>query len=331
MNIRGAFAIAAICLSAILFWSCSQKNGRGALAAQTPVVSPTPKPKPLVAYLREGNLWAIQSDGMNQRILAAAPENDAIQDFAWALDGSRIYFSIGLQFFEVVIQTGNVANAGELTAPPGVTIDRLEMGRDGKTIIVFAQDPNATPRLMSLTIGHREARELTIDEYNSLIQTRSPVVRNVGDLSVSPDAKRVLFKRVVGTGEELFVADVETGAWIQITNLYELAGFEESVLTEGGRRVIEASWSPDGRYVIFNPMQSCSESGLCYGQLFLVETWGGAQLQLSNDMMINLPSEWTNDGSLLVYDDKNRIVATDTNAYPKAISEGNRPKWQPGL
>jgi Tol biopolymer transport system component len=103
------------------------------------------------------------------------------------------------------------------------------------------------------------------------------------------------------------------------------------VLTEGGRRVIEASWSPDGRYIIFNPMQSCSESGLCYGQLFLVETWGGAQLQLSTDMMINVPGEWTSDGSLLVYDDKNRIVATDTNAYPKALSDGNRPKWQPGI
>jgi hypothetical protein len=202
MEIRGASAIAIFCLSAALLCSCSQKNERAAMAAQTPVVSPSPKPKPLVAFLREGNLCAIQSDGMNLRTLAAAPENEAIQDFIWALDGSRIYFSIGLQFFEVVIQTGNVANAGELTAPPGVAVDRLEMGRDGKTIIVHALDANASPRLMALTVGHRESRDLTIDEYNALIQTRSPVVRNVGDLSVSPDTRRVLFKRVDGTGEE---------------------------------------------------------------------------------------------------------------------------------
>jgi Tol biopolymer transport system component len=267
---------------------------------------------------------------MNQRILAVAREGEAIQDFVWAPDGSRIYFSIGLEFFEVVIQTGNIANAGELTAPPGITVDRLEMGRDGKTIIVQALDANTAPRLMALTIGNRESRELSIDEYNSLIIPRPPVVRSVGELSVSPDARRVLFKSIVGTGEELFVANLETGARIQITNLYGLDGFEESVLTEGGRRVIEAAWSPDGRYVIFNPMQSCSETGLCYGRLYLVESWGGAQLQLSIDMMVNLPGEWTSDGNLLVYDDGSRIVATDTNGYPKALSEGNNPKWQPG-
>jgi hypothetical protein len=47
-------------------------------------------------------------------------------------------------------------------------------------------------------------------------------------------------------------------------------------------------------------------------------------------MMVNLPGEWTPDGSLLVYDDGSRIVATDTKGYPKALSEGNNPKWQPG-
>jgi Tol biopolymer transport system component len=328
MKIRSALAITAVCLGAALFWSCSSKPDR-AFAAPTPVV-PAQKAKPLVAYLNDGNLWTIQSDGMNQRILAAAPEGNAIQDFVWALDGSRIYFSIGLQFFEVVIQTGNVANAGELIAPPGISIDHLEAARDGKTMIVHALDADALPRLLALTIGHRECRELSVDEYNGLIQIRPPVVRAVGELSVSPDARRVLFKSVVGTGEELFVADVETGARVQITNLYELGGFEESVETEGGRRVIEASWSPDGRYVVFNPMQSCSETGLCYGRLYLVEGWGGAQLQLSIDMMVNVPGEWTADADLLVYDDGSRIVATDTNGYPKALSEGNHPKWQPG-
>jgi hypothetical protein len=134
---------------------------------------------------------------------------------------------------------------------------------------------------------------------------------------------------VVGEGEELFVADTETGARIKVTNQYELSGFEESVETEGGRRVIEATWSPDGRFIIFNPMQSCSETGLCYGRLFLVDSWGGAQLQLSIDMMINLPNEWASDGMLLVYDDGARIVVADTNGNPRALAGGHHPKWQP--
>src|SRR5262249_41668397 len=152
--------------------------------------------------------------------------------------------------------------------------------------------------LYAMTIGQHEARELAIDQYSALLPQRAPVVRNIGEMSVSPNAQWALFKGVVGTGEELFIANVETGARMQITNLYVLGGFEESVATEGGRRVIEATWSPDGRHVIFNPMQYCSDIGLCAGRLFLVEGFGGAQLQLSVETMVNLPAEWTSDGSL---------------------------------
>jgi Tol biopolymer transport system component len=230
---------------------------------------------------------------------------------------------------EIVVDTSNIASAGEFTAPPGVTIDRIEMGHDGKTILINALDANAASRLFALTIGQREARELAIDQYNAQLPPRPPVIRSVGEMSVSPDAKWVLFKGIVGTGEELFVANVETGARLQISNLYQLGGFEESVETEGGRRVIEAAWSSDGRYVIFNPMQSCSETGLCYGRLFLVSAFGGAQLQLSVEMMVNLPTEWTKEGNLLVYDDGSRVIAADTQGFPKALSEGNHPKLQP--
>lgn len=320
-------SVLALCLGAFCLPACSSKPAAPKEIAATP--SPTPKPKPFVAYLKNGDLWVIRSDGSDERVLAVAAEGETIQDFVWALDGSRIYFSVGLQLYEIVLATSNIASAGEFAAPPGVTIDRIEMGRDGKTILINALDANAATRLFALTIGQREARELAIDQYNALLPLRPPVIRSVGEMSVSPDARWILSKAVVGLGEELFIANTETGARFQITSLYQLGGFEESVETEGGRRVMEAAWSSDGRYIIFNPMQSCSETGLCYGRLFLVEAGGGAQLQLSVDMMVNLPSEWSGDGKLLVYDDSSRIVAADTQGVPKALSEGNHPKLQP--
>jgi len=271
----------------------------------------------------------IRSDGTDHRVVAAAPEGDTIQDFVWSTDGSRLYFSIGLRIFEVILPNGNVASAGQLIARPGVVIDRLEMGRDGKTIVVQALDADSQARLFALVIGGSDSRDLSVDEYGSVVKQRQTVIRGLGEMSVSPDGRRVLFKDVLGDGEELFVADTETGARIKVTNLNELSGFEESVETEGGRRVIEATWSPDGRYIIFNPMQSCSETGLCYGRLFLVDSWGGAQLQLSIEMMINLPGEWASDSKLLVYDDGSRIVVADTNGNPRALAEGHHPKWQP--
>ena len=170
---------------------------------------------------------------------------------------------------------------------------------------------------------------MAVDEYISMIELRPPIVRALGAMSVSPDGRMVLFKEVVGAGEELFVADAETGSRVKVTNLYDLSGFEESVEAEGGRRVIGATWSPGGRYIIFNPMQSCSDSGLCYGRLVMVDAGGGAQRQLSSEMMVDLPAEWANDDSLLLYDDGNRIVIADPGGDLRTLAEGHHPKWQP--
>src|SRR5262245_9124588 len=268
-----------VCLLALAVLACSScpHSTRSAAPYAPPQAAPTPKPKPYIAYLREGDLWVIQSDGSNQRLVAAAPEGEAIENFVWDADGERLYFSTGGRLIEVILQNGALASAGELSAAQGAAIDNLEMGRDGKTIIVRTLDGAASARLFAVTIGERDSRELTVDEYNSMIEPRPPIVRAIGEMSVSPDGRLVLFKDVVGAGEELFVADSETGTRVKVTNLYELGGFEESVEAEGGRRVIGAAWSPDSRYIIFNPMQSCSESGLCYGRLVLVDASGGAQ------------------------------------------------------
>jgi Tol biopolymer transport system component len=330
-RILAVFVVCLVCLSLIATVACASRRSSAISAppAVSPTVTPAPQPNPFIAYIHEGNLWIIQIDGRNQKVIAAAPEGATIQDFVWSVDGSRIYFCIGLQLFEVVIESGNVASAGELTNVPGISVDRLEMGRDGRNIIVMALDANATPKLFALKIGERSSRELTIDEYTTIAPQRPAVIRTVGEMSVGPDGLRILYKGLAGMGEELFVADVETGARIQITNLYDLPGFEGSVETEGGRRVIEATWSPDGRYVLFNPMQSCSDIGLCYGRIFLVDSWGGAQLQLSMDMTVNIPQGWANDGRMLVYDDGSKVVVADTSGNPRVLADGHHPKWQP--
>lgn len=274
-------------------------------------------------------MWLIRSDGTDQRLATAAPEGEAIQDFVWDAKGDRLYCSVGMQLVEVILQTGNLACAGELIAPPSGSIDSLEMGRDGKTLIVRTLDANASTRLFAVTIGERNSRELTVDDYSSMIELRPPIISAVGAMSVSPDGQRVLFKDVVGTGDELFVADAETGARVKVTNLYGMGGFEESVEIEGARRVIAATWSPDGRHIIFNPMQSCSEAGLCYGRLFLIDAWGGSQRQLSSEMMVDLPGEWSNDNKLLVYDDGSKIMVAGADGNARTLAEGYHPKWQP--
>lgn len=329
---RSLISALAVFVAAAGLLACQSKPAANQ-SSPSPTPTPTPKPKPFIAYLKDGDLWLIRSDGSDERMLGIAPQGQTIQDFVWAADGTRAFYIVGLEFYEVSLANNAVAKAGQLTAPPGVTIDRLELGDDGQTFAIIASDANTQQKLYAVTIGKNEARELAIDQFNALIPRRPPVIRAVGELSVSPDGNWTLFKDTVGdtagAGEELFVANTETGARFQISNLSELGGFEESVETEGGRRVMEAAWSANGRYVIFNPMQYCSEIGFCSGRLFLVEMSGGPQLQLSIEMMVNVPNEWSGDGRLLVYDDGSRIVIADTQGFPKALTEGHRPKWQP--
>jgi Tol biopolymer transport system component len=295
-----------------------------------PSASATPAaPKPYVAYLHEGNLWAIRADGSGLRQIAIAPANEVIQDFLWSPDGKRCYFAVGLRFFDVSLATGNLASGGELTAAAGTTIERLELGNDGRSLIAHATDANNVAQVYAVTIGEREARPLSVDEYTMLAPASSRIVRRVGELSVSPDAQYVLFKEVVGAGEEVFVAEVETGRKWQVTNLNVLDGFEPSAEALGGRLLLEVTWSRDGRYILFNPAQSCSETGLCYGRLFLVDFLGNAQLQLSLDMMVSLPLEWDQQSNWLIYDDGSEIVLADTKGETRRLADGNHPKWQP--
>lgn len=328
--LRKLLPITLSCLSLLPMSACEAPAAGESKLTATPTPFTARRPaNPYIAYLNEGNLWVVRADGSDLRQIAAAPPGEVIQDFLWSPDGQRCYFAVGKRFYDVAVMTGNLANGGELTVPEGISIDRLELGRDGKTMLIHVLDANAQPRIYGVTVGEREAHELSVDEYSALTSLTAPIVRQVGDLSVSPDAQYVLFKEAIGTGEELFVADIETGRRWQISNLAVLDGFEASAEEAGGRTLLEATWSPDGQHVIFNPSQSCSETGLCYGRLFLVDRRGGAQLQLSIDMMVSLPLEWNSSNTGLTYDDGNQIVLADTQGQTKRLSDGNRPKWQP--
>lgn len=325
-----------LCLSSLISSACVSPAEKDSLAATKPPTTPTPTPAPLVAYLKEGGLWVVYADGGGERQLVAPPEGAAINDHVWSNDGSRIYYSVGTRYFSCPLAEVNgekVREAGELAAPEGATIDRLELGRDGKTLIAHAigqnAELNAPPKVYATEIGRHEARELSVDEYSALAPPQPVVVRGFEDLSVSPDSRYVLFKEAVGDFEQLFVADIETGARYQISNLSAIEGFEPSADLTGGRRLLEATWSPDGRFVIFNPAQSCSDVGLCYGQLFLTDIRGGVQYQLTREMAVSIPLEWRRDGKMLAYDDGGQIVVADTEGQIRRLAEGNRPKFQP--
>lgn len=302
----------------------------------SPSLTPTPPPTPLVSFLREGGLWTVQADGGGERQLVPPPPEQAINDHVWSKDGRRIYYAIGNKYYACApteTPEKKIEEVGELTVPEGTTIDHFELARQGDALIAHAipqnGELNTLPRIYATGLGKREARELSVDEYAALAPPQPVVVRSFQDLAVSPDSRWVLYKETSGDFEQLFMADIETGARIQISDVAALDGFEPSADPSGARHILEAAWSPDGRFVVFNPVQSCSESGLCYGQLFLLDVWTGVQYQLTREMTVNVPLEWNRQGTMLAYDDGGQIVVADTDGQIRRLAEGNRPKIQP--
>lgn len=294
--------------------------------------SPTPRPQPLVSYIKDGSLWAAREDGSEKRQLVAAPEDKAITHHVWSSDGSRVYFNVGNNLYAYRLREQKVEALAALPAPPTASVDRLEACRDPETLIVRTIDGNnvfGAPPKFYLYAAQTAPRELSVDEYRALVPSQPAVVHSVGEMSVSPDGRAVLFWEVGGTEEQLFVADIETGARLQVTELGLLDGFDPTAEGDGVRRLIEATWSPNGEYIIFIPAQSCSETGLCFGRMYIVSRWGGPPLQLTVDLATNLSADWNCAGTLLVYDDQGQVLVSDTHGQIKPIAEGNQPRWQP--
>ena len=308
------------------------------LAQQTsPTISPTQavpvKPKQVISYVKEGALWLVNEDGTEDRRVVPAPEDATIGNQIWSKDGSKIYFNLGGSLQAYNLKEQKVEAYGKLELPEGLALDRLELSNDGVTLLAQTIDTNdalnTVPKVFAVALNPMQARELSVDEYHLLASTQSTIVRNAGDLSVSPDGRYVLFAEAADKDIQLYISDIETGNRRRVTDLNLLDGFEANAMADGGRRIIEATWSPDGKRIVFVPAQTCSEFGMCSGKMYLVDAWGGAQLQLAIAPIANLSQEWNSERSLLVYDDNGQVVVSDTLGQLKKLAEGNQPKWQP--
>lgn len=332
--ISGGFAIGrgiaalTLCLSPLLHVSCTRASPITPKQSSQANRSPTPAVARLVAYLFEGQVWTL-SPGAPDSKPVAVPMEDPVDEYLWSSDGRFLYLVVGLRVIKVSVNEWKGTEIGPIAAPAGTTLDRLETSWQPGLMIIHTSDADAASHIYSFSLERSETVELTVDQYASLRTIEAPTVQEFADLAVSPDLTRVLFKGTVGSSEQLFVADLESGFPVRIGSLESIDGFEESADLEGGHRILAAEWSPDSRFVLFNPAQSCSESGLCYGQLFLVDSWSGNQRRLSQGMMVGLDVNWDKKGNNLLFEDAGKIMLTSVTGEPRVLAEGNRPRWQP--
>lgn len=94
----------------------------------------------------------------------------------------------------------------------------------------------------------------------------------------SPDGKKLLFSRKVGSFYHIYLIDVDTGA-----NLSELCSTEASDFS--------ASWSPDGKYIAF-----ASDRTKIYRHLFIIKSNGQGLTQLTEGKFNVYTASWAKDG-----------------------------------
>ena len=329
---------AAVLLSSTIVFLSVHLWAQKTAPTTSPIPTPTAKPKQIISYVKEGALWLVNEDGTEDHLVVPAPTDATIGNQIWLKDGSKIYFSLRDSEQNDFLQAYNlkeqkIEDHGKLQLPEGLALDRIEFSNDGATLLAQTIDTNdalnTVPKVFAVSLNPMQARELSVDEYHALASAQTAIVRNAGDLSVSPDSRYVLFAEATDKNIQLYISDIETGIRRRVTDLDILDGFESNAMPDGGKRIIEATWSPDSKRVVFVPAQTCSEYGMCSGRMYLVDAWGGAQLQLAIAPIANLSQEWNSERSLLVYDDNGQVVVSDTLGQLKKLAEGNQPKWQP--
>ncbi len=164
---------------------------------------------------------------------------------------------------------------------------------------------------------------------------------NTGEsgISWSPDSKRMILGKVVqyptGVRINLFIYNVETGQWTQ--------------LTQGDTFDLFPSWSPDGQWIAFMrafinfPCIPENDPG-CYHSLYLIRPDGRDSTVLTKDVfLINSPPyltpDWSPDGQWIsIQSSENEAILVNTGsaeirhlgmilcAMPSCY---DRPTWSP--
>jgi hypothetical protein len=239
-------------------------------------------------------MWGNRPAVRNQRQVSVAPNGRGLVFIAENLQENDstgdVYYLDAT--FPVAAPSGDPAGAPQTS--PTSTIDplftpQIDRGRPGEGNATV--DPNAPPA------GDPNAPTAAVTETATPIpgvigSLRRLTTRDSGvnsDPSMSPDGSRVVFVSdqtvIGGTGTDLYVVDVATGAVTQITN--------------NGNDVLEAApeWSPDGTRIVYQSKTADQEA---WG-ISVVGADGSNPVPLVQGELDNIRPQWSPDGRFVAF------------------------------
>lgn len=237
-----------------------------------------------VAYDRDGDIWLGDPRAGDTHLFVGDPafERSAV----WSLDGSRLAFfrlsGAGVKLFVVRDDGGGLL---ELTPDPLLDAGVVKWSPDGGSIAIEHMIGGRVGVSVIRTDGGGGQR-LDLD-----IEASAPDWR-------PPDGRQLLIRGVTGTGEpNLYTVDPDGG---RLRSL-ELDG---PGLLEGARDFLGASWSPDGRRILYGGLAFLDRiDGVSRYRTHIVNADG------SGDRLIDVPADlsdvwpvWSPDGRFIHFE-----------------------------
>lgn len=185
------------------------------------------------AYIQHDDIYLMDVDGSNGHWARSATYGYNLGDPSWSPDGSRLVLSVnvgGTQYLGVLnLATGTIRALAE--ASGGVKGFRPSYDKAGQRIVYLGNGGNTIEQVNADGTGHKIRYSAA-----ATIPVRHP--------SFSPDGTKIVFDRIVGTGNnvEIFVKNLVDGS---VKRLTTSAGAD-----------MEPSWSPDGSRIAFASVRS---------------------------------------------------------------------------
>jgi Tol biopolymer transport system component/DNA-binding winged helix-turn-helix (wHTH) protein len=287
----------------------------------------------------ESALFIADTDGNNQRKLAARPITDHFKVPAWSPDGKEIACSCGSgdpfdmhnSFIAVRVEDGTQRF---LTPQKWAWTRWIEWLADGSGLLITARDRHEAPnQIWHISYPGGAARRLTADskpyfsvsltaDSRTLLAVQSQLL---SDIWVVPDGKPDQARKVTfGTGAygnvcyapdgRIVYSSAASGAsdiWIMNAD-----GSNQKQLTADAGINEDAVVSPDGQYIVF-----CSNRAGAFN-IWRMNSDGGNPVQLTSGSGERFP-QCSPDGKWVVYNS----VASDQNLYAlwRVPIEGGEP------
>jgi len=259
-----------------------------------------------IAFVRDGDIWAINADGSGLQQITTNPANDWSP--AWSADGSEIVF--------IRLIGGNTDvyrfTVGGSTPPVRLTTtDASEFeptwSPDGRIAFVRFNDTVGLPELWAMNRDGSSPRR---------------IAPYAGSPDWSPDGSEIAFN------------NPDIGSWIQ---LIRADGTAQGIFPGAGEGEHEysPSWSPSGAQIAFSSMLYPGGNGPPVQRLMVGRRDGTPVHPIATTMRnLYFDPSWSPDGRQIAFAGEERIWVigangSDQRAVTREGVESSQPAWQP--